>query len=98
LARAKRGADAIEAMSRAIRLRPKDVRSYRALSEVHWMLGNSKAALMATKEAIELAGSQKDPGTAKQLAELQAQQRTLQNEVIRQRFSRIRRPFWRKKG
>ena len=98
LARAKRGTDAVEAVSRAIRLRPKDVRSYRALSEVRWTLGDSKAALMATKEAIKLLGSKNDPGTAKQLAELQAQQRTLQNEVVRQRFSRIRGPFWRQKG
>ena len=86
LARGKHQTDAVEAVERAIRLRPQDIRGYRALSEVHWLLGNSTAALAATNTAINLTRKKQGVAASKQLTELQTQRRTLQKEIILQRL------------
>lgn len=89
LARAKRYTDAVEAVERAVRLRPQDVRSYRARSEIYWLLGDLRAALSATGEAIRLVGKKQGTFAVKQLVELRAQRRVLHKEIVRQWLHKI---------
>ena len=90
LARAKRAPEALEVVHRAIGERPRDIRCYRALSEVHKVVGNLRGAVGAIKAAEKLVSEGKDPEAARHMKELRSQRRTLQTEAIRQHLRAIK--------
>ena len=89
LIRAKRGREALGAVSRAISVQPNEVKCYRALSEAQKQLGDSKAALEATKIVEQLISKNDGPAAARELKELRSQRRTLQAGAIRQHIRDI---------
>ena len=89
LIRAKRGREALGAVNRAISVQPNEVKCYRALSEAQKQLGDSKAALEATKIVEQLISENDGPAAARELKELRSQRRTLQGGAIRQHIRDI---------
>ena len=89
LSKGKRGMQALAAVTHAISVQPNEVRWYRLLVEVQKQLGDSKAALKATKVVERLISEKDGPASARQLKELRSQRRTLQGGVIRQHIRDI---------
>ena len=87
--RAKRGTQALAAVTHAISVQPNEVRWYRLLVEVQKQLGDSKAALEATKVVARLISEKDGPAAARELKALRSQRRTLQGGVIRQHIRDI---------
>ena len=86
LARAKRGAEALEVANRALSERPMDIRSYRTLSLVHELLGDSGSAAKAIKTLQKLVSDGKIPGGVSLSRKLRSERWRLQKQAIREQL------------